>query len=48
MDYIAVHQNYSHQDALHIAGWVSLFTLHVIWPFPWIWATLYRKDRSWV
>ncbi|EBW1670986.1 DUF3302 domain-containing protein, partial [Salmonella enterica subsp. enterica serovar Typhimurium] len=29
------------------AGWVSLFTLHVIWPFLWIWATLYRPERGW-
>ena len=35
------------QDAIHIAGWISLFTLHVIWPFLWIWATLYRPDRGW-
>jgi hypothetical protein len=27
-----------HQDAIHAAGWVSLFTLHVMWPFLWIWA----------
>ncbi|MEY8215053.1 MAG: DUF3302 domain-containing protein [Colwellia sp.] len=44
---IAVHRNHPHQDALHVAGWVSLFTLHVIWPFLWIWATLYREDRGW-
>ncbi len=25
---------------------MSLFTLHVIWPFLWIWATLYREDRG--
>jgi hypothetical protein len=31
----------------HVAGWISLFTLHVIWPFLWIWATLYREDRGW-
>ncbi|MEW8688595.1 MAG: DUF3302 domain-containing protein, partial [Candidatus Thiodiazotropha sp.] len=31
----------------HVAGWVSLFTLHVIWPFLWIWSTLYREDRGW-
>ena len=30
-----------------MAGWVSLFTLHVIWPFLWIWATLYREERGW-
>ncbi|XHF51179.1 MAG: DUF3302 domain-containing protein [Enterobacter roggenkampii] len=29
------------------AGWISLFTLHAIWPFLWIWATLYREDRGW-
>jgi hypothetical protein len=44
---IAKKRNHPQQDALHIAGWVSLFTLHAIWPFLWIWATLYREDRSW-
>lgn len=44
---IAKKRNHPHQDAIHVAGWVSLFTLHVIWPFLWIWATLYRKDRGW-
>lgn len=37
---IAKHRNHPHQDAIHVAGWVSLFTLHVLWPFLWIWATL--------
>ncbi len=37
----------SHADAIHTAGWVSLFTLHVIWPFLWIWATLYQPERGW-
>jgi hypothetical protein len=44
---IAKHRNHPHQDAIHAAGWVSLFTLHAIWPFLWIWATLYRPDRGW-
>jgi hypothetical protein len=44
---IAVHRNHPHQDAIHAAGWVSLFTLHAIWPFLWIWAMLYRPDRGW-
>jgi hypothetical protein len=44
---IAVHRNHPQQDAIHVAGWVSLFTLHAIWPFLWIWATLYREDRGW-
>ena len=44
---IAKHRNHPHQDAIHVAGWVSLFTLHVLWPFLWISATLYRPDRGW-
>ena len=44
---IAVHRNHPHQDAIHATGWVSLFTLHVLWPFLWIWATLYRPERGW-
>ena len=44
---IAVHRNHPHQDAIHVAGWISLFTLGVIWPFLWIWATLYREDCGW-
>lgn len=44
---IAKHRNHPHQDAIHVTGWISLFTLHVIWPFLWIWATLYREDRGW-
>ena len=44
---IAVKRNHPHQDVLHVAGWVSLFTLHTLWPFLWIWAMLYREDRGW-
>lgn len=44
---IARHRNHPQQDAIHVAGWISLFTLHVLWPFLWIWATLYREDRGW-
>jgi len=44
---IAKARNHPQQDAIHVAGWISLFTLHAIWPFLWIWATLYREDRGW-
>jgi len=44
---ISKKRNHPHQDAIHYAGWVSLFTLHAIWPFLWIWATLWREDRGW-
>ncbi len=44
---IAKSRSHPHQDAIHAAGWVSLFTLHVLWPFLWIWAMAYRPDRGW-
>ncbi|ARU88775.1 DUF3302 domain-containing protein [Pseudomonas sp. M30-35] len=44
---IAVRRNHPHQDAIHATGWVSLFTLHALWPLLWIWAMLYREDRGW-
>jgi len=44
---ISVKRNHPHQDAIHVAGWVSLFTMHAIWPFLWIWAMIYRDDRGW-
>lgn len=43
---LARQRNHPHQDAIHVAGWVSLFTLHVIWPFLWIWSMMYRPDRG--
>ncbi len=44
---ISVHRNHPHQDAIHYAGWISLLFMGAIWPFLWIWATLYREDRGW-
>lgn len=44
---IAESRHHPHADAIHAAGWVSLFTLHVLWPFLWIWAMAYRPERGW-
>jgi hypothetical protein len=44
---IAKRRQHPHQDAIHAAGWVSLFTLHALWPFLWIWSMAYRPDRGW-
>lgn len=44
---IAKSRDHPHQDAIHAAGWVSLFTLHALWPILWIWAMAYRPDRGW-
>ena len=41
---IAKERGHPHQDAIHIAGWVSMFLMHSIWPFLWIWAYLYKPD----
>jgi len=41
---VAKARNHPHQDAIHYGGWVSLFTLHAIWPFLWIWATAYHPE----
>ena len=44
---IAESRDHPHADAIHAAGWVSLFTLHALWPFLWIWAMAYRPERGW-
>jgi hypothetical protein len=44
---IAEARHHPHADAIHAAGWVSLFTLHVLWPFLWIWAMAYQPKRGW-
>jgi hypothetical protein len=44
---ISKSREHPHQDAIHAAGWVSLFTLHALWPFLWIWAMAYRPERGW-
>ena len=44
---IAEARHHPHQDAIYAAGWVSLFTLHALWPFLWIWAMAYQPERGW-
>src|SRR5260370_40304936 len=44
---IAKRRQHPHQDAIHAAGWVSLFTLHALWPFLWVWAMAFRPERGW-
>jgi hypothetical protein len=44
---IAEARHHPHQDAIYAAGWVSLFTLHALWPFLWIWSMAYRPERGW-
>jgi hypothetical protein len=44
---MAKKRNHPHRDAIHVAGWVSLFLMHTIWPFLWIWAYLYKPGQGW-
>lgn len=39
----AVDRNHPHQDAIRFAGWVSLFTLHAVWPLLYAWSAAYRE-----
>lgn len=43
---IAKKRNHPHTQAIHAGGWVSLFTLHAIWPFLWIWAMAYDPNHG--
>ncbi len=41
---VAKKHNHPHTDAIEAAGWVSLFMLHALWPFLWIWAFYYKPE----
>lgn len=40
---IAKKRNHPHKEAIHVACWLSLFTLHAIWPIVYIWAIIEHK-----
>ena len=39
--HVALHRNHPHKDSIYWSCWVSLFTLHALWPFLFIWASAY-------
>jgi len=41
---IAKSRNHPHEDAIEATGWVSLFMMHALWPFLWIWAYYYKPE----
>ncbi len=43
---LAEARNHPHQEAIYYAGWVSLFTLHTIWPLLLIWSAAYRDQPA--
>lgn len=36
--HIAEGNNHPHKRTIHVACWLSLFTLHAIWPLVYLWA----------
>lgn len=42
----AKHRNHPHTEAIYVACWLSLFTLHALWPLIFIWALSHREDAQ--
>jgi hypothetical protein len=40
---IAKARDHPHEEAIHVACWLSLFTLHAMWPIVFIWAVSHKK-----
>ncbi|QDV69360.1 Inner membrane protein YiaW [Rosistilla carotiformis] len=40
----AKHRNHPQQDAIYVACWLSLFTLHAIWPLVFLWALSHKEE----
>lgn len=40
----AKHRDHPQQDAIYVACWLSLFTLHAIWPLVFIWALSHKPS----
>jgi hypothetical protein len=44
---IAKKREHPHEEAIHVACWLSLFTLHAMWPIVYVWAVSHKKtDES--
>lgn len=43
---IAKKRNHPQVDAIHVGCWLSLFTLHAIWPIVFMWAVAKQKPEG--
>jgi len=41
---IAKQREHPHEEAIHVACWLSLFTLHAMWPLVFTWAVSHKKE----
>lgn len=39
----AKHRNHPQQDAIYVGCWLSLLTLHAIWPLIYLWALSHKE-----
>jgi Protein of unknown function (DUF3302) len=43
---IAEKRHHPHAEAIHVACWLSLLTLHALWPIIYIWAVMHAKPHE--
>ena len=43
---IAENNNHPHKSAIHVACWLSVFTLHALWPLVYLWAIMPDKKLA--
>jgi Protein of unknown function (DUF3302) len=43
---IAEKRHHPHEEAIHVACWLSLLTLHALWPLIYIWAVMHPKTAD--
>lgn len=43
---IAKQREHPHEEAIHVACWLSLFTLHALWPVVFMWAVAHKKGEA--
>jgi|SRR4029078_3935262 hypothetical protein len=43
---IAKWREHPHEEAIHVACWLSLFTLHTLWPLVFLWAVMHKKGEA--
>jgi hypothetical protein len=43
---IAEKRHHPQAEAIHVGCWLSLFTLHALWPFLYIWSVMHPKTAE--
>jgi len=43
---IAKRRHHPHEEAIHVGCWLSLLTLHALWPFIYLWAVMHKPEAE--